>query len=171
MRRGISWDRIMRGVGPDQFRELLGRFATGVTVITTVDAAGMPAGMTASAVSAVSLEPPLLLVCVNRATEFCEILSRSSRFAVNVLAEEQEDLSRRFAAEGIDRFAGVSYRICSAGVPILDGAVAHICCEVEETKGAGDHVVFFGRVVGGEVTDRWPLLHFRGSYWSLRKFS
>lgn len=158
-------------MGPDRFRELLGRFATGVTVVTTVDGEGKPAGMTASAVSAVSLEPPLLSVCVNRATEFCGILSRSLRFAVNVLAEEQEDLSRRFATEGIDRFAGVSYRICSAGLPVLDGVVAHIWCEVEEAKDAGDHVVFFGRVVGGEVYDRLPLLHFRSSYWNLTKSS
>ncbi len=159
----------MKGVGPHQFRELLGRFATGVTVITTVDGEGKPAGMTASALSAVSLDPPLLLVCVSQAAEFCAILRRSSRFAVNVLAEDQEELSRRFAAEGIDRFAGVSYRICSAGLPLLDGVVAHLWCEVEEAEDAGDHVVFFGRVMGGEVYDRQPLLHFRGWYWSLRR--
>ncbi len=160
---------MTNGVGPEKFRELLGRFATGVTVITTVDGDGKPAGMTASAISAVSLEPPLLLVCVNRATEFCRTLGGSLRFVVNVLAQDQQDLSRRFAAEGIDRFAGVSYRIGANGLPSLDGVVAHIWCEVEETKEAGDHVVFFGRVVGGESYDRPPLLHFRGSYRSLKE--
>jgi flavin reductase (DIM6/NTAB) family NADH-FMN oxidoreductase RutF len=156
------------GVGPEKFRELLGRFATGVTVLTTVDADGRPAGMTASALSAVSLDPPLLLVCVNRLTEFCAILRRTLRFAVNVLAEEQEDLSRRFAAEGIDRFAGIEYRIASEGL-LLDGVVAHIWCEVEEAKDTGDHVVFFARVLGGEVYDRAPLLHFRARYWGLSR--
>jgi flavin reductase (DIM6/NTAB) family NADH-FMN oxidoreductase RutF len=158
-----------KGVRSEKFRELLGRFATGVTVLTAVDGAGKPAGMTASALSAVSLDPPLLLVCINRTTEFCAVLRDSLRFAINVLAEEQEDLSRRFAAEVLDRFAGVSYRIGSEGLPLLDGVVAHILCEVEEAKDSGDHVVFFARVVGGRVYDRSPLLHFRGSYWGLRE--
>ncbi|GBD32229.1 Flavin-dependent monooxygenase, reductase subunit HsaB [bacterium HR33] len=158
----------MKGVGPERFRELLGRFATGVTVLTALDGEGKPAGMTASALSAVSLDPPLLLVCVNRDIEFCAILRRSLRFAINVLAEDQENLSRRFATEGIDRFAGVGYRICSERLPLLEGVVAHIWCEVEEAKDAGDHVVFFARVLGGEAYDRRPLLHFRGSYWGLR---
>lgn len=155
----------MSGLSPLQFRELLGRFATGVTVITTLDSTGKPAGMTASALSAVSLEPPLLLVCVNRSAEFCTVLQRSARFAVNVLASDQEHLSRRFAAEGIDRFAGVSYETRSAGLPLLSGVVAHIWCEVKGSQDAGDHVVFFGRVVGGQVYDREPLVHFRGRYW------
>lgn len=161
----------MSAVGPSRFRELLGRFATGVTIITTADSAGNPAGMTASALSAVSLEPPLLLVCVNRSTEFCTILHRSSRFAVNVLARDQEHLSRRFATDRIDRFAGVEYETRSVGLPLLAGVVAHIWCEVEGTKEAGDHVVFFGRVIGGQVYDRAPLVHFRGQYWTLEKNS
>lgn len=150
---------------PAEFRRLLGSFATGVTVVTTLDREGEPAGMTASAISAVSLEPPLLLVCVSLAAELHPVLSVASEFAVNVLARDQEHLSRRFALEGIDRFAGVALTRSLEGLPLLDGVVAHILCRRHEVTLAGDHSVFLGRVVGGETFDRQPLLHFRGRYY------
>jgi flavin reductase (DIM6/NTAB) family NADH-FMN oxidoreductase RutF len=153
-------------VDPEVFRQLLGRFATGVTVLTTLDQAGRPAGMTASSLAAVSLAPPLLLVCVDRRTDFRLVLERAQRFAVNVLARDQEALSRRFATDGIDRFSGVSWRPGAEGLPVLDGTVAHIVCEQFDRRDAGDHTVFFGRVTGGAAFDRAPLLHFRGRYTS-----
>jgi 3-hydroxy-9,10-secoandrosta-1,3,5(10)-triene-9,17-dione monooxygenase reductase component len=149
-----------------QFRQLLGRFTTGVTVLTTRDGAGRPAGMTASSLAAVSLEPPLLLVSVDRQTDFRTVMEHAQTFAVNVLAHDQEGLSRRFAADGIERFEGVRWTAGPGGVPFLDGVVAHILCEAFDRYQAGDHMVFFGRVVGGAAFDRPPLLHFRGRYTS-----
>ena len=149
-----------------EFRRLLSRFATGVTVVTALDAQGQPAGMTASAVSSVSLEPPLLLVCVGHRADFHPVLAAAPRFAVNVLAADQEHLSRQFAASDADRFAGVRYRSGPQGVPLLEGVVAHIRCDRWGRQEAGDHTVLFGLVTGGEIFDRPPLLYFRSGYTS-----
>jgi flavin reductase (DIM6/NTAB) family NADH-FMN oxidoreductase RutF len=154
---------------PAQFRQLLGRFATGVTVVTALDAQGRPAGMTASAVSSVSLEPPLLLVCVGHQADFHFVIAAAPRFAVNVLAADQEHLSRQFAASDTDRFAGVRYRSGPHGVPLLEGVVAHILCDRWGRQEAGDHTVFLGLVTGGETSDRPPLLYFRSGYTSTRE--
>ena len=151
---------------PVQFRQLLGRFATGVTVVTALDPRGRPAGMTASSVSSVSLEPPLLLVCVGHQADFHPTISAAPRFAVNVLAADQEPLSRQFAAPDGDRFAGVRYRSDPHGVPLLDGVVAHVLCDSWGRQEAGDHTVFFGLVTGGETFDRPPLVYYRSRYTS-----
>jgi len=151
---------------PIQFRQLLGRFATGVTVVTALDPQGSPAGMTASSVSSVSLEPPLLLVCVGHQADFHPIISAAPRFAVNVLAADQEPLSRQFAAPDRNRFAGVTYRSGPQGVPLLNGVVAHLLCDRWGQQEAGDHTVFFGLVTGGETFDRPPLLYYRSRYTS-----
>jgi flavin reductase (DIM6/NTAB) family NADH-FMN oxidoreductase RutF len=156
----------MPPVDPVQFRHLLGRFATGVTVVTALDPAGRPAGMTASALASVSLEPPLLLVCVGQNAEFHRTISQAPRFALNVLAADQEPLSRLFAAKGVDQFASVAYRPGPDGVPLLDGVVARIVCERTGRHEAGDHTVFFGLVIAGEAFDRAPLLYFRSRYTS-----
>lgn len=153
---------------PTQFRQLLGRFATGVTVVTALDATGRPYGMTASAVSSASLEPPLLLVCVGHQADFHPIIRAAERFAVNVLAAQQEHLSRHFAASDGDRFAGVPYRKGPHGVPLLDGAAAYYLCDRWGQQEAGDHTVFFGLVTGGETFDRPPLLYYRSQYTSIR---
>ncbi|HEX9579967.1 MAG TPA: flavin reductase family protein [Gemmatimonadales bacterium] len=157
----------MSDVDPTLFRQLLGRFATGVTVLTTLDPEGRPGGMTASALAAVSLDPPLLLVCVDRGTDFGAVLAPAATFAVNVLARDQEALSRRFAADGVDRFAGVKWTPGPGGLPLLDGVVAHVLCENWDRRDVGDHTVFFGRVIGGTAFDRPPLVHLRGGYTSV----
>jgi 3-hydroxy-9,10-secoandrosta-1,3,5(10)-triene-9,17-dione monooxygenase reductase component len=151
---------------PAQFRQLLSRFATGVTVVTALDPQGRPAGMTASSVSSVSLEPPLLLVCVGHQADFHPVIAAARRFAVNVLAADQEHLSRQFAAAEGDRFAGVRYRKGPHDVPLLEGAVAHFLCDRWGQQEAGDHSVFFGLVTGGETFDRPPLLYYRSRYTS-----
>ncbi len=143
----------MHGVEPPHFRQLLGRFATGVTVVTARGPDGGPVGMTASSVASVSLDPPLLLVCVDR---------------LNVLAADQEALSRRFAADDEHRFDGVGYKENRQGIPVLDGALASIECVKQTAVPGGDHTVFFGLVTGGSVTDRRPLLYYRGGYASLQ---
>ena len=120
--------------------------------------------MTASALSSVSLEPPLLLVCVGHQAEFLKTIRQAPHFGLNVLAADQEHLSRLFAATGVDHFASVPYRPGSDGVPLLDGVVAHILCDRAGQHEVGDHTLFFGSVTGGETFDRPPLLYFRSAY-------
>jgi len=159
----------MRGVDPPQFRQLLGRFATGVTVLTARTPAGEPIGMTASSVASVSLDPPLLLVSVDKSHDMHAALERGTHFVLNILSADQEALSRRFAASEPNRFRGVSYRENERGIAVLDGAVAHLECEKRTAVPGGDHTVFFGLVVGGDVTDRRPLLYYRGGYAGLSR--
>ncbi|HWZ27272.1 MAG TPA: flavin reductase family protein [Gemmatimonadales bacterium] len=157
----------MTGVDAALFRQLLGRFATGVTVITTRNPAGEPEGMTASSVASVSLDPPLLLVSVDHQNVMHEALARASHFVVNILAADQEALSRRFAELEENRFDGVGFHTSQLGLPILDGVVAHLECARDAVVPAGDHTVYFGLVTGGVVTDRRPLLYYRGGYANL----
>jgi len=159
----------MPPVDAAQFRHLLGRFPTGVTVVTALDPGGRPVGMTASALSSVSLDPPLLLVCVGHQAEFHKTIRQAAHFALNVLAAGQEPLSRLFAATGVDHFASVPYRGGPDGVPLLDGVVAHIVCDRTTHHEAGDHTVFFGLVTGGETFERAPLLYFRSRYTSTQE--
>ncbi len=154
----------MHGVDPDQFRQLLGRFATGVTVLTTRDPQGHPIGMTASSVASVSLHPPLVLVSVDHANDMHAALKAAPRFVLNVLAADQEAISRRFAVDHPNRFERISYRETQHGMPVLDGVVASIECEKQGEAPGGDHTVFFGLVTGGSVTDGSPLLYYRGGY-------
>ena len=147
------------------FRAVLGRFASGVTVVTGRDGAGQDHGMTVSAFCSVSLEPPLVLVCLDRSAELQPALVPGSAYAVNVLAEHQEALSRRFASEVDDRFEGVGYTRGGTGLPLLDDALAHLECRVEARVDAGDHVVVIGRVEFAQVNEgAGPLLYYRSGY-------
>lgn len=157
----------MHGVEPPLFRQLLGRFATGVTVLTTRTPTGDPIGMTASSVASVSLDPPLVLVSVDRRHDMHAALDAASYFVLNILAADQEALSRRFAADEPDRFGGVGYRPNKQGIAVLDGVLAHIECEKRTAVPAGDHTAYLGLVIGGGVTERRPLLYYRGGYASL----
>jgi len=154
----------MNGVDAALFRRLLGSFATGVAVVTARDAAGRPAGMTASAIASVSLVPPLLLVCVWQESDFHDVLAAADHFGLSVLADSQEAVSRRFASEVPDRFDGVPWSAHASGVPLLEGAAAHIVCARRGDLPAGDHTIFVGEVLTGAAFDRGPLLHFRGAY-------
>ena len=146
------------------FRSLLGCFATGVTVATTLDTDGGAYGMTASAVAAVSLEPPLLLICVDRDAKFHAAVGAGLGFALNVLASDQEQLSQIFASSATDPFTKVESHRAHGGFPLLDGVVAHIICAAWGSHKAGDHTIFFGTVIEGEIFDRPPLLHYRSQY-------
>jgi flavin reductase (DIM6/NTAB) family NADH-FMN oxidoreductase RutF len=157
---------VRTGVDPAQFRQLLGRFATGVSVLTARGEDG-PVGMTASSVASVSLHPPLLLVAVDHANDMHEAMVTGSHFAINILAAEQEGLARRFAEDATNRFDGVGYRENRHGVALIDGALAHVECAKQAAVPGGDHTVFLGLVTGGEVTDRQPLLYYRSGYASL----
>jgi flavin reductase (DIM6/NTAB) family NADH-FMN oxidoreductase RutF len=153
------------------FREALGCFATGVTVITT-QGVTHPYGMTANAFSSVSLDPPLVLVCVESGREGSRSIQANGVFAVNVLGTHQEELSRFFASverpRGSTGFAGIGYGVDRTGSPVLDDIVAHFDCHLVAAYEAGDHIIFIGQVLSlGMDPEREPLLFHRGKYSSL----
>jgi flavin reductase len=150
------------------FRATVGAFATGVTVVTTRgEEHGY--GMTANAFSSVSLDPPLILVCVISGSEGADHISRNGVFAVNILSAEQEPLSRYFASrdrpKGRDAFSEISHRIGASGSPILTAAAAALDCRLHSTHEAGDHQIFIGEVLELElVEDHRPLVFHGGKY-------
>jgi flavin reductase (DIM6/NTAB) family NADH-FMN oxidoreductase RutF len=154
-------------VDPALFRQLLGRFATGVTIVTTREADGTPIGMTASSLASISLIPPLVSVAIDHAATIHGAVLAATEFAVNILESKQEALSRRFAGNAAVRFDGVGYRIGERGLVLLDGALAHIECRQHALVEAGDHTVVIGRVIGGATGDGRPLLYYRGGYAAL----
>jgi flavin reductase (DIM6/NTAB) family NADH-FMN oxidoreductase RutF len=152
---------------PAAFRQLLGRFATGVAVVTTRAPDGRPVGMTASSLASVSLRPPLLSVSIDHAATIHEAILAAPAFVVNVLEESQEGISRRFAEDHPDRFDGIGYRLGEQGLVMIDGAHAWIECERHELIEAGDHTIVLGRVTGGTTGEGRPLLYYRGGYGAL----
>jgi flavin reductase (DIM6/NTAB) family NADH-FMN oxidoreductase RutF len=150
-----------------QFRQLLGRFASGVTVLTVVAPDGRPMGMTATSFASVSLRPPLICVCVDHEAELPDVILKSREFVVNVLASQQETLARRFSDKHEDRFDGIGYHLSPEGLILLDGTLAHIVCERSGEYAGGDHTILMGRVVGGTTRSGRPLLYYRGGYAAL----
>jgi flavin reductase (DIM6/NTAB) family NADH-FMN oxidoreductase RutF len=153
-------------IKPDLFRAALGRFGTGVTVVTTLDSKKKPHGLTVSAFASVSLEPPLVLICIDRANGAGAAVAKCGRFIVNVLEETQEELSRRFSETpgGAEAFEGVDVRIGLGGIPMLRNALAALECRVTEQREAGDHTIFVAEVEFAHLSDAHPLLYFRGAY-------
>jgi flavin reductase (DIM6/NTAB) family NADH-FMN oxidoreductase RutF len=148
----------------DRFRQALGRFASGVTVVTTHEA-GAPIGLTVSSFASLSLDPPLVLVAIDRRVRANAAIGQTGAFAVNILTAGQEWLSRQFATRNVDRFAGVAWQPGAAlGLPLLDGALAQLECRLHQTLPGGDHTIFVGEVVAAELGDAAPLLYFRSAY-------
>ena len=145
-------------------RNVMGHFATGVTVITTRDGSGKPYGLTANAFSSLSLDPPLVMVCVDKAADCYGCFEQTQVFAVNILAEDQEDLSRRFATKGIDKFEGTPHHQGTLGVALLDGAVASFECRLVAGHDGGDHTIYVGQIETAEASGDRPLLFFKGQY-------
>jgi flavin reductase (DIM6/NTAB) family NADH-FMN oxidoreductase RutF len=157
-------------VTPAALRLAMGQFATGVTVITSVGADGLPVGTTANAVSSLSLEPPLLLVCFDRSSQTLAAIQAHGAFAVNVLAAPQQDLSANFARRGLTAdWDGVPHRPGLTGSPRLHGVLATLECTVEHRLPGGDHEIVVGRVRDAQTGDdeAAPLLFWRGRYASL----
>jgi len=149
------------------FREAIAHFATGVTVVTTT-VEGRPAGMTASAVCSLSLDPVLLLVCIDNRLPTHEAIESSRRFAVNVLGQGDEALAQRFARPAQDKFAGLEL-VESSDPPVLDRAIASFVCDVRERVPGGDHSIFIGQVLSCAATPGCkPLLYYRSAFGSLR---
>ena len=147
-----------------EYRAALGRFASGVTVVTTRDAAGTAHGLTVSAFSSLSLDPPLVLVCIDKRAASHSAFTESRAYVVNLLADTQEHLSKQFSSKAPDRFAGVGHTPGIGGVPVLDGALASIECTLAAAHDAGDHTIYVGAVEKVTVRDAAPLLYFSGRY-------
>ena len=149
-----------------EFRRILGHLATGVAVVSATDPeSGAPRGLTASAVASVSLDPPLVLACVEHGADTHECIERAGAFAISFLGADDETLARRFADYPADRkFAGTAYRSEATGAPVLDEALGWVDCRVWAAYDGGDHTIFVGEVVAGDAVDGAPLLYFRGGY-------
>jgi flavin reductase (DIM6/NTAB) family NADH-FMN oxidoreductase RutF len=147
-----------------EFRHACGRFATGVTIATVLDAEGLPHGLTVNSFSSVSLEPPLVSICLGHAVTVIEYFRESRHFGINVLAEDQQDLSDRFARKGLDRFDGVEWYRGETGAPLLPGVLAAIECEQRHRVTAGDHDIFIAEMLSARVSNGQPLLYFAGRY-------
>lgn len=146
-----------------RFRDVMGHFASGVTVVTTRDADGRAVGFTASAVASLSLDPLLLLVCVGRSGETLAHLEGAGSFVVNVLAAEQEELAIRFAGrDREDRFTGLEWASAATGSPVLTDALAWLDCRVHEVLDGGDHAIVVGRVEACAARPGEPLVYYRG---------
>jgi 3-hydroxy-9,10-secoandrosta-1,3,5(10)-triene-9,17-dione monooxygenase reductase component len=149
---------------PGRFRQVLGHFCTGVTIITTLDESG-PAGFACQAFAALSLDPPLVLFCPNRSSATWPRIERAGFFCANVLTAGQQELARVFGTRGVDKFAGVPWAPSPSGAPVLAGVLTWVGCTVEAVHEAGDHHVVLGRVTElGECGREQPLLFYRGRY-------
>lgn len=154
------------GLSAREFRDAISLLATGVTIVTTQTKGG-PAGMTASAVCSLSLEPVQVLVCISKALPTHTALDRSGSFAVNVLGEEHAGLAKRFATPDVDRFSGVALRE-GCRLPVLHDAIAYFECRVSERFEGGDHSIFIGHVENcGHVAASRPLLYFGRTFGAL----
>lgn len=163
-------------IDPQAYRDVLGRFVTGVTVVTTLEQkpdgeqADQPWGTTVNSFTAVSLDPPLVLVCIGRGRSIHPIIERTRRFGVNVLGEGSQQLSDCFAGAPStlprSAFCNATYELSGSGTPVLDQAIAFLACEVEKVIEAGDHTIYIGRVLETATRDEpgWPLLYFRRRY-------
>lgn len=160
-------------VDAERYREVMGRFVTGVTVVTSMvqtQAGAHPWGTTVNAFTSVSLDPPLVLVCIGRERSIHDVIAGAGRFAVNILAEESQGLSDCFAGAPSEMprsaFCDAVYRTGRTGVPILEAAVAHLECAVERVLDAGDHTIYLARVIDLGVSEvhPLPLLYYRGRY-------
>lgn len=168
-RREIEGPPPERGVTASALRRVMSCVPTGVTVVGTVDVQGRALGLTVSSFTSVALEPPLVLVCIGRASASHDRLIESRSFAISVLSAAQEDVARRFArppSEG--RFDEFSWSPAPSGNPVLDGATAWVDCSIEETMQAGDHTIIVARALACDASDVPALVNHRGKMSAVR---
>lgn len=151
-------------VTPDEFRAALSRFPSGITVVTSRSAAGSFHGITVSAFCSVSLDPPLVLVCIEKTTGSHDAIHELGSFVVNILGAGQDPLSERFALTAIDKFEDVALRIGLDGLPVLDDALVSLECRLRNAFDGGDHTIFVGEVEVVSIRDGDPLVYFHGNY-------
>jgi len=146
------------------FRKVLGHFATGVTVVTMRQRSGMPWGFTVNSFTSVSLEPPLVLICVGQGSESFQAMRKAKYFAVNFLTEKQEELSRRFASKSPDRFSNISYSDGAHGSPLIAGCLGFVECKKAASHLHGDHTIVIGEVLEAKARGGSPLVFYRSAY-------
>ena len=151
-----------------EFRLALGQFATGVTVVTAERGPGRVHGMTANSFTSVSLDPPLILICVSHTAQLLAMLKRQERFGVNILKDNQRAISEYFACTDesaeTEKRLGIRYRWTETGIPLLEDALVHLACDIVDSHVAGDHTIFIAEVESVEIYDGEPLLYLRGNY-------
>jgi len=152
---------------PRSLRSAFGSFMTGVTVVTTIDQTGQPRGFTANSFTSVSLDPPLLLICIGKAAASCATFSTAPGFAVNILAEDQKAVSANFASKRPDKFTDVGWHRSAQGMPLIDGALSWFECARSEVLDAGDHVILLGAIRSFATREANPLGYARGGYVTL----
>ncbi|MBY8976610.1 flavin reductase family protein [Rhodobacteraceae bacterium NNCM2] len=145
-------------------RDALGRFATGVTIVTAISEEGEPVGFTANSFTSVSLDPPLLLVCLAHKALSYRTFKVAESFAVNVLSADHEDIAMRFATPGVDKFSEIDWEAGRMGAPILPGCIAHFDCAMHQRVTAGDHDILMGRVIGFDHYEGSALVYHSGSF-------
>ena len=151
-------------ISKDEFRAALGRFASGVTVVTTRDRENRLHGITVSAFCSVSLEPPLILVCIDKEAGSHYAFEQSRAFVVNILREDQQFLSDRFASQLPDKFADVKYRAGIENLPVLEDVLVNLECRLVNAYDGGDHTIYTGEIVVSTVGEGKPLVYFHGEY-------
>lgn len=149
------------------FREALSRFPSGVTVVTTTDDEGQCWGFTANAFSSLSINPPLVLVCLADSADCYPAFMDAERFAINILSNRHEQLAMRFATKGAEKFAGEEFDDDPFGLPVLADSVATLRCSTHARLDGGDHVILVGRVEETKYNDNIPMLYFRGAFCEL----
>ena len=150
-----------------ELRRVLGYFATGVTVITTKDKDGTPNGLTANAFVSLSLEPPLVIISVDKKATCYACFEPDNGFTVNFLSEDQEEISRRFATKGADKFADLKWRAGGNGAALIDGALGSVECKIIQCHDGGDHTIVVGEILNVSANGDRPLLFFKGKYQKL----
>jgi flavin reductase (DIM6/NTAB) family NADH-FMN oxidoreductase RutF len=156
-----------KGVGPQAFLRACAQFCTGIAIATVLDSSGSPHGMTVNSFTSVSLDPPLVLVCIDHKAGILEFFLKSEFFAINILRETQQALSMRFARAGEDRFGSVEWYPGETGMPLIPGALATLECAVFQRLAAGDHTVLIGEVFHAIRHEGRPLLYFSSAYRNL----
>jgi len=151
-------------VDPLSFRRACARFATGITIATVLGSDGTPQGFTANSFTSVSVDPPMVLLCIDRSANVLPHFQAAPQFGINVLSAEQKELSMRFATRGQDRFEGVGWRTGVGSSPILEGALAQFECLTRQVWEAGDHLIFLGEVIAAHYEDGAPLLYYASAY-------
>jgi flavin reductase (DIM6/NTAB) family NADH-FMN oxidoreductase RutF len=154
---------------PDAFRAVMGRFASGVTIVTATDSDGNDNGMTVSAFASVSLNPPLVFICIDKAASMHGVLIDTDFFAINILASTQEAIARRFADTDAQRFEGIGFRRGENGAPLLNDTLAFVECKRVSSTDAGDHTMIIGETLATSMSDARPLLYYRGGFAQLER--
>lgn len=162
----LRGERTAMGIEHAEFRRVMGHLATGVVVVATRDPEnGAPCGLTANAVASVSLEPTLVLVCIDKEATSHQPLLDAGIFSINVLSQMQERIARRFAEwEAARKFEGIAYRQEASGAPVLEDSLAWLDCRVWSTYPGGDHTIVVGEVLMGDAREGDPLVYYRGGY-------